>query len=259
LPAAQTVNVDVANGNNANDGLATGAGNALQTIQKAVDLIATQWDLNGQAVTISVVGNPTEAVYVTTPFLGGTDFAGVAIQGDLTTPSNRIWTHSGGVCLAAFYGAVIAIGGFELVTSSLALWAASQGAIITVNGNMVFGAAPTAHMYAADGGAVICNSHSYSIVSDFGAHYIATPASTIDSNSNTVTISGGLTMTNAFAVANNGVVNATGNTYSANPTGKRFSIFNGGTLITGAGAPATYFPGTVAGTGGTTAGGGFLG
>ena len=52
LAAGVTVYVDPAAGNNANDGLAAGAGNALATFAAARDLVCQSFDFAGQTVTI---------------------------------------------------------------------------------------------------------------------------------------------------------------------------------------------------------------
>lgn len=65
LPSTAAFFVDVTNGLDTNDGLAAGAGNAFQTIQKSIDTIVSALDLNEQAVTVDVaVGNYPENLWL---------------------------------------------------------------------------------------------------------------------------------------------------------------------------------------------------
>lgn len=73
LAGAVTLNVDPVNGLDTNDGLATGAGNALLTLNGASNVIQQQFDVAGQSVT--VLGTPTGAftpLNVSGPYVGDT-------------------------------------------------------------------------------------------------------------------------------------------------------------------------------------------
>jgi hypothetical protein len=58
-PSTQTVHVDKTNGNNANDGLASGAGNAVQDAQHAWTNIAYLWDTQGTVPIIAIACGQT--------------------------------------------------------------------------------------------------------------------------------------------------------------------------------------------------------
>src|SRR5713226_8353157 len=71
LTASTTLFVDVTNGNDANDGLASGAGNALATIQKAWDTAADNFDLAGQSLTIQLADGTYSAGLATSKAMIG--------------------------------------------------------------------------------------------------------------------------------------------------------------------------------------------
>lgn len=90
-----TFYVNHADGDNANDGLSTGAGNALATIQEGVNRVSQELDCNGYPPAIQIA-NATfteDNVSVTYRLHGSHVFV---IRGDHTTPGNCIWQVSPG-------------------------------------------------------------------------------------------------------------------------------------------------------------------
>lgn len=112
---------------------------------------------------------------------------------------------------------------------------------------MEFGSAASDHMQANLSGTIVnFGSSTYTISRSAGSHMRAQSLGAIENAGNTVTLTGTPAFSDAFAVADNGVVSASGNTWSGSATGKRYSARNIGRISSG-GAGETYFPGNAAG------------
>lgn len=272
LPAAQRwtlasslqMYVHISAGDNGNDGLAAGAGNALATMQAAVNIVARFFDIGTSLVTINVVGSPTENVTITGPWVGS---GNVWLKGDTTTPSNVTWTCSANNNVFANTQGRIFVGGFKFINSSGAALIAQNGGAITGLTNAEFGNCSGGHMFAEQSGTINVNAMTYTI-SDDGVstdtpyHLLLSAFGEIFNYSNTVTLTGTPNFSAAFAYSSGGYAFAPSNVYSGAATGTRYVISQGGTIIvsTPPAAPdANYFPGNAAGSGGTTAGGGVYG
>ena len=86
LTAGRTYFVDVALGDDANDGLSAGAGNAFQTIQKAIDVWHYEIDASGHSVVIQLAdGTYPEEIQIPPSTTGS-----IAIVGNNGTPANVI-------------------------------------------------------------------------------------------------------------------------------------------------------------------------
>src|SRR5207248_2112843 len=92
LTAATTLNVDPVNGNDSNDGLATGTGNALATPQKAWDTAADNFDLAGQTLTLQHAdGTYTTGIASKKAMFGSAGYQSVIIKGNTATPANVLF------------------------------------------------------------------------------------------------------------------------------------------------------------------------
>lgn len=246
LTAARTYYVRT-DGSDSNTGLANTAGGAFLTVQKAINVCVTL-DLNGYAITIQLASGTYATASCTTPFLGGE----VTILGDTTTPANVILTTSGLATVTADgYGVAISVSGIKFqntLGSTGYLLFAKYGGRINVTGKCDFGSGTgIIHMYAESFGVIRAVSISYNITAG-GAHHMWANGGFIENRSNTVTISGGLTFSGAFArVALASSIYSLSNSWSANPTCARHLADNAGILNT-AGSGTSYFPGTSAGT-----------
>jgi len=265
VPANVTLNVNASVGNDNNDGLATGAGNALATPQRAADIISGLWDINTRTVTIQVTGAVTGSIAVNSPWVGsGT----VQLLGDTTTPPNTTWTNSTGNPNVIVQGAGrLQVSGFKLVnTGGGDGCAAITFGTLALVGKMEFGAVGNYHMEANQNGQISYFASAPYVISGGGnAHYGAAAAGAIlisgFTGANTISITGTPAFPAGFALANQGSIAAPSNAYSGsvnNTTTPQWQILNGGAIYTG-GVGAGYFPGNAAlNVGGTTAGGGFI-
>lgn len=250
LTANRTYCCDWINGNDANSGLAAGAGNAFKTIQKAWNKILTL-DLNGYTVTIQLAdGIYTSGLSATAAPIGG----GVVLNGNATTPANVVVSTTAADAIAVKNCAAnVTVQNLELrtVTSGFGLLAAGQGAVISFGPGLRFGACADGHMRAQFGGYINNPAFNYSIVGASACHMqSAGGIIAIGSSPNTiaVTCSGTLAF-GTFAAANSiGQITRWATTYSGGTvTGTRYSA-DTNSLIQTYGGGANVFPGSVAGT-----------
>ncbi|MEW9806896.1 DUF2793 domain-containing protein [Mesorhizobium sp. ZMM04-5] len=231
-------------GNDANSGLVNSAGGAFLTIQRALDVVAAL-DMSIHNVTIQVAdGTYSEGVVVSGGWLGS---GSVTLQGNVTTPANCVISRPSGNCtLVTNYGR-LAILGFKVETGSPGLGVAAQnGGVLTIAGQMNFGACGTAHIYAERGGVVTAAS-SYTISGSSSCHVQALSDGYVFDVSNTITLTGGVAFSSGFVKCDRmALVEFSGNTYSGSASGPRYSVSSGGGINT-FGAGATYFPGSSGG------------
>lgn len=260
LTAALTLNVDPA-GSDSNDGLATGAGGALATIQKAWDTAADGFDLAGQQLTIlSAAGKTYTAASVLSTgkaMIGATGMAAVTIDGAGSTA-----TVTGGGNAYAFQGGSVALDGGPSVQFTMKGWTitssgggggavtAAAGASIALDTGMIFGTVTREHINASTHSLIMVNK-AYSITGNAQVHINAQSGSAIYGPiSLAVTVGGGLSFSTAFAQSSYDALIAydSGVTFSSNvATGKRFIGQYGG-IINRAVTALTFFPGNAAGT-----------
>jgi hypothetical protein len=234
-------------GSDSNTGLANTAGAAFLTIQKAVDTVAGLV-IGAYAVTIQVAdGTYTGAVAVTGPWFGsGT----VSLVGNVATPANCIVSTTSSHGITVQSGGRLKVSGFKITTatSGSCLLAQSLG-VLEVNGAIELGAGATYHCQAASQGQITISA-SYSVTGAAAAHYFAGGGGfIINSGSITVTFTGTLNFSTAFAYCFRASVTAlTGMTFTGGAiTGTRYSASANAVIDTGAGG-ASYFPGNVAGS-----------
>ncbi len=235
-------------GSDSNNGLANTSGGAFLTIQKAIDIVASL-DISIYTVTINVAaGTYAAGASVVGPWLGsGT----VAITGDTTTPSNVIVQSQ----IKVDAGGRLTVGGLKITPAGFCLYATGGGAI-SVTGKMEYGASGSYHLFAEKYGSIDITA-AYTISGSAICHQLANTGF-IRGSSITVTLSGSPAFSAGFVNATRlGVITAIAITYSGSAgTGPRYSIDTGAAIYTASGN-ANYFPGTTAGTGGTSTGGGF--
>lgn len=255
-------------GSNSNNGLTNTAGGAFLTIQYAHDFITGNLDCNGFVPTIQVgPGTWTEQVSLYA-VLGG--FCG-SIVGDNTTPSNCLMSITGNDLNSAAFttqgpGATWEISGFKYtsITAGGALRTFSLGSAIYLSGNNEFGTLVHQAMQTNSGTAIytftigagplstsditISGSASIHVSVSFGGVIWYFPSS--------VTLTGTPAFSTAFATCGSVGYLQAFVTFTGSATGPRYLVESGGVMQT-FGSGANFWPGDVAGSGGTTAGGGY--
>lgn len=266
LAAAVTFNVDPVNGSDTNDGLATGAGNALATFQKCWDNIADSLDLAAQNVTcLSVASASYTNAGIKTfktlvgqgndPQTQGGSTCSVVMDGNSSTSTQNDgtygWVTGSPVTAEASSGSRFCMRRFTLTGSSNSSGVNTNGggSIYLLDG-MNFGSMPGGvHMAAIGPGAqVVLIGQSYTISGGAAAHVVAWSSGVTVIQSDTVTLTGTPNFTISFAQAQwYGQIYAAFTTFTGSATGSRYIAFNGGYLDTQS-TSLTYFPGNAVGT-----------
>lgn len=239
-------------GSDSNSGLANTSGSAFLTVQRGVDE-AYRMDLRQYNVTIQIAdGTYNGAIALKGKSAGG---GTITINGNSGTPANVILTNTGSNILTVSRGASVIISNFRFSTSSIAIHAIHHGEVIFGAG-IQFAANTNYHMLTEAKGSIY-SRNSYSIVGGSTYHMLAHESGSINLAGITVTLTG----TPAFSVvayAAGGFIQYWANTFSGSATGQRYNVARGGICFVNGGG-ASYIPGSVAGAGGTTTGGGFYG
>lgn len=261
LPSAVTLFVDSALGNDVNDGLAAGSGNAMKTLFQAVVRTAgAQFDLNAsQAVAVTVQladGTYTSGLHYPCLMVGGGGNQMITVQGNAISPGNVIVTDTdnvnSGIAIALFDGARISIKNLQMqgggVANDCGLFV-QTGAIARLS-NVIFGTcAGGSHMQISSGAQVVSDGN-YSISGNALDHVLTGTAGQFSLGSgNTVTVTNNLAFT-TFAAANSLGQQIWGNNTIAlgghTVTGQRYNA-DGLGLIDTFGGGANFLPGNSAG------------
>jgi hypothetical protein len=226
-------------GNDTNDGLAAGAGGAVQMIQQAFNYVRNHMDLALGGVTIQLAdGTYTSGVSITSPPLGNTTWC--TIQGNAPTPAN-VHVNVTGTAFNVEDYAGVTIKDMR-ITATVNCVSSRQYSIVDF-ANIEFGTCGSAQIIAVDT-SVISAIGGYAIVGDSPVHVSAQAHSLINLGT-TVTIASARAFT-VFAATNLGVIAGT-TTFTgagvAGTTGQRFSVTNGRV------DPSTTYPGNTAGQG----------
>jgi hypothetical protein len=244
-------------GSDSNSGLTSGA--PFLTIQRAINVVASNYDLNGFNVTINVAdGTYTGAVTVSGPWVG---WGTVTLNGDTTTPANCIISTTSANCITATgAGSTINVQGFKLTTATGGHGlSAVLGGTINVTGNMNYGSiAGSLYNQINCGEGIINVNNSYTISgSDTGgAHIQITPGGIVNlAGGITVTLTGTPAFANYAAVSGPSILEIANVTFSGSATGTRYIATKNGVIDTGGGG-ASYLPGNAAGS--TASGGQYV-
>jgi hypothetical protein len=157
-------------------------------------------------------------------------------------------------------GASISISGMTISGNSGV--SSSNGSQVNILSDIIIGACTNSHLYALNGKIIIFNSYSYS--GNSAAHYSISQYGTVvfAASSITVTCIGSVTFSQAFCLANAGEWNYGGATLTfanaGSVTGQRYLSTFGGVINTNGGG-SNFFPGTVAGSVGSSTATGFYG
>lgn len=243
-------------GADTNDGLT--AETPLATIQQAIALASTNYDITGTVVQIILAAGTYGAVTLDGTVirakvsLVGPGSAGTTITSATTT---SITIVNGANCtLSGLTIANTSTNTGDYGGGSTGLFVGS-GSICNLSTDVAFGScASGAHMWAYESGVISALpvgsgvGRNYTITGGATMHYYASLCGTITLVDATVTLTGTPNFSTAFAVADqSGAIGAWGNTYSGSATGARISATGNGT-INAHGAGASYFPGNADGS-----------
>ncbi|MEW9838725.1 phage portal protein, partial [Mesorhizobium sp. ZMM04-4] len=233
-----------ADGSDSNDGLANASGGAFLTKQKAINVVAAL-DISIYNVTIQVEdGTYSGGVNVNAPWIGSGE---VTLQGNLTTPANCVISVTSANCILVTNYGRLRVRGFKVQTTTSGIGVAAQnGGVLSVVGNMDYGACATAHIYAERTG-VLGITASYTISGNAPCHMQALSHAYIFNFVTTVTLSGTRAFSTAFAKCDRmALMEFSGNTFTGSATGTRYTVTSGAGINTFGGG-ATYLPGSGAG------------
>lgn len=246
LSAARTYYVRT-DGSDSNDGLTNTSGGAFLTLQKAYN-VALTLDTYGYAVTIKAAdGTYTAGVSIDKPLVGGGQ---LIVEGNTTTPSNAVISLSSGSCFGISNYAIATVRGFKLVNSG------GYGILCSVGGrvfasSMEYGACSAHHNRAFGVGAAVEVTGAITVSGNAGIFIGGDGGGQAQLSSATVTFSGTITFSTAFAWATRGggvrVFTITWAGSHASVVGKKYDYtlnatgeHNGVTLVGGtAGTTAT--------------------
>lgn len=233
-------------GSDSNDGLTNTSGGAFLTIQHALDVVQDTVDLAGYDVTIQIGnGTYTQALTVTGPWTGaGT----VTLLGDTTTPTNVLFSITGGVAIT-LTGAKLSISGIGIATTGTNAYGilGQDYSSLTITGKCDFGACGGRQMFFVRYSVITVNAN-YTISGGAPHH--------VHLNQNAVMLCAGRTITLTGTPAFSTVYiyhglcstsNNTGTTFSGSATGTRYLV-DTNSVIDGTAASATFFPGNAAGS-----------
>lgn len=254
----QTFHVDHANGNNANDGLASGAGNAWATIAHALQIIQAEFDCANNNPIIRVhSASFTESVSTSIAITGA---QGCEIRGDASNPSACEWiVPSGSIGVQARDFAILFVNGFKFTTpgSGSTGISADQFGIVDYQ-NVEFGNFPSGvHVSITGGGHCNFIGGSYEISGNCTYHwFIFGPGSQMALNGAEVELPGALTFSQFLYLVGPSYFQSNGLTFTgpgagSGSTGEKYFVAGngfgnlGGATMPGATAGSTATGGQV--------------
>lgn len=264
LTSALTLYVNGSTGSDSNNGLTSGS--AFATIQHAINVLQQNYDLNGQAVTISIADGTYAPVYISGPFIGDNRPSAdtntsplVTLSGDTTTPTNcSIASTTSASALTVVHGARINIQGFSLSSTSGNGIYAAYGSLVFLTGAVNFGACSgtqTSQIAAFDSATVRILAN-FTVSAGAPSFVHVGYSGCVEAIGITGTFNGTPAYSFYTAYADTlGMIAFNGCTLSGSATGTRYAISSNAVADT-YGAGANFFPGSVAGT--TSTGGQYI-
>lgn len=255
--ANNTINLYVDNtlGNDDNDGMAAGSGNAFKTISAALAKIYNDFDF--QNINHPII-NCADGAYTDNLIVFGTfvDNVEPIIIGNVATPANCTWTVAGGqTAVSARDLGICTVKGFKFISSGSGsnFLTASQFGVVDFQ-NCDFGVCANGyHLLAQTLGSINCLS-DYTISGNAGVHagVLGNGSMTFQGGS-TVSMPNALTVTYFYQVQGPGMIDSGAITYTgagsgAGTTGSSYNVTLNGVL----GRGGSTVPG---GAGGTSTGG----
>jgi hypothetical protein len=235
-------------GNNSNNGLT--AGTAFATIQKAID-VASALDFSTFNVTIQLADGTYTAGGL---FSGAWSGAGtLTIQGNVADASKVIVSVTNNHCFACtgLIPSAINLSGMTLLTTTSGMCISHTGSGLINFNSLIFGACAQFHVSAAGPTAKVTATGNYSISGNAQIHILSTQGGMVSTTGRTVTFIANVTFSSRnFSATFGGGIIANGMTFNLGAfavSGKRYDMSLVSYIYT-AGAGASYFPGSVAGT-----------
>jgi hypothetical protein len=250
LTADRTYYVDGVNGDDINNGLASGSGHAFKKITFALAVIAATLDLAGFKVTVQVAdANYTDPI-VLPNVVGFAKTGDLVIQGNNATPVNVLINVSSTYAIIADgISTVWDLKDFKVQSTGYGISARSGSKARF--GNINFGACAAGHIQAFGPGSVVTAISNYAVSAGGNCHFECFYGSQFVSPTLTVAISN--TPNFAIAWANLNVLGSAqvhSMTFTGTgATGPRFAISNGAVCFTNGSTASSYLPGNAAGTG----------
>lgn len=236
--------VDSTNGSDSNDGLAPGAGRALQHISFGVAFIQSQLDLIGGTANLNLAnGTYTESFTI---FGGPTGGLEINIIGNPGSPSSVVFNGT----LSCRDGGILSINGVKFTSTGGQCLLVGQEFIVDLQ-NIEWGTASGVHLQVNSGGYINFVGGTYTVSGNFLFHIQMNGQGSIFQIpiAQTISVPNALTFTTWLFNSTGYVVFAGGCTFTgtgagAGSAGKKFDTnFNGVTSLGGA-----TLPGNVAGT-----------
>ncbi|WP_316178248.1 MULTISPECIES: hypothetical protein [unclassified Bradyrhizobium] len=271
-PNNVVVNIDAINGLETNDGLSTGAGGAVKTMNRGIrQIIKDEFDLSGIStyptalVTVQLADNATAGVananayslaHIAFTPVGNEGRCTILIKGNNSDPTKTVISDATGAAVGC-YGSVnvelqdlqVGQAGAATPTANIGIQA-SDGANIRLMGGVYFGTCTDAQIsvdnrgsIAADGNIVISGGASYFI--------FANDRGGVNLNTRTVTwIASSPYSQQTVAALGMSFVQLSSVSYvnTGNVTGARYFIRDQSTVRTDAGTPSTAIPGNASGS-----------
>lgn len=226
-------------GNDANDGLTLGT--TVRQIQRALELATNIYDTAGKTVTISIADGTYSGIAADR--MGS---ARVRMVGNGATPSNVVVAGGTGAPLTMVRNSILSVYGMRF-TGNQAVQVSSSSSL-TLEGQIDFanGNSGNSQVYVTYGGTVVATG-PYIISSGAVQHVTAGTLGSFISSGVGVTLFGTPAFSGQFVQANFGFIGMDGMTFTGSATGQRYSANNNGVIYV-AGAGASYFPGSIAGS-----------
>jgi hypothetical protein len=256
-PPNLTLNVNSSVGNDANDGLATGSGNALATAQAALDMIANSFDFSCSpsfttTITVLLGANDTTGLH-----WGPHDLVGSISGGGITLDGGGFsMSATGDAAIHLFFGAVMYIQNITLNNNAgaAALTLEHCSKAFIKSGVTFAGGAAGSHMQVMSNSSLEIDNN-YSFNGNAGAHILAQDGGLVRCFA-TATATANATFTWTVIASNGAIIDFTNGAFSIGAftiTARRWEADNLGLVVSATGAPNTFFPGS---SNGTTSGGG---
>lgn len=253
---------DFTNGNDSNDCLAAGTGNACKTAQQALYLACDQIDFTGTAggqtqlvVNLAASTTDTTGVHFSCPFVGAQGGAAITLKGS----GGSVISPTSVDALGVFVRATIQVESVRLQSTSAAALSVGLGGTAYLNSNVEFGPTGSSHIVVTGAGSSVLINGDYQIFGDASVAHMLVQVGGVIQNLGTHTVTWGANGSfTFFAIGSVGATLSLPNmTYNLNgftANGQRYNSANFTMIYTGGGG-ANYFPGNVAGSSDAPSGG----
>lgn len=231
-------------GNDSNNGLAIGT--PFLTIQKAWNVACSNYDCQGQIITIQIADGTYTQNVNNLLFNGGAFNGAIVINGNSVTPSNVVISVTNANAIDMAFAGLITVQNLKVQTTSSGYGINAGQDVQIVVKNVVFGACVSGCMRSLVGGYI-----NFSTGNTFSgnsiAAFFADKQGYIIFTGQTMTLTGTPAFSVGFCYSNNGYIDAASATFTGSATGPRYYAQLGGIINTNGGS-ATYLPGNSSGS-----------